>query len=469
MRKLLVGSAVLLSGLALAAPAGAAPWAKVTSDGMTPADQVAVLANPDTSTSVAWNARTSPSTQSLFVTKVSSSGKVGATATVAQDWATLANPALAAGPAGVGSRVFFGGLHTTDTADPNNELNDAVSMDGGASWAVEPASIVGPGDQAYGSPVAAVYTAAGGFKQAWAATLGLFTHADVSPATPTLPHPSAPSPYDVGMATDGGLNLAWYSNNAAAPGVYEMDTALDGSESSAPTLMPGTAGMTFGMSARTPIVALENGEKWLAYPTGTSRLDRIRVWRVPGKGRPGLSTVVGRSSTNSYATITSTANGRLWVSWTDVVDGAARTFARRSNLQRTQWGATVATGAPKQASSAYALDATPVENGELNLFGSFTIAAGPSTATYVTHVLPGLSLARVSGSLADGRERTLRFEVTDAGEPLAKAAVKLGGESAATNSKGIAELTVTGHGSKMTAKASALRYVGADLDLKVRH
>ncbi|MCW2993084.1 MAG: hypothetical protein JWQ18_579 [Conexibacter sp.] len=470
MRTRLAGSAVLLSCLALAAPAGAAPWAKVTSVGTTtPADQVAVLFNSDASTSVAWNARTSPSTQSLFVTKVSSAGKVGATATVAQDWATLANPALAAGPAGVGTRVFFGGIHTTVTGDPNSDLNDAVSTDGGASWAVEPASIVAPGDQAYGSPVAAVYTAAGGFKQAWAATLGLFTHADVSAATPTVAHPSAPSPYDVGMSTDGGLNLAWYSNNAAAPGVYELDLALDGSESTAPALMPGTSGMTFGMSARTPIVALDGGEKWIAYPTGTSRLDRIRVWRVPGKAKPGLSAVLGRTSTNSYATITNTANGRLWVSWTDIVDGAATTYARRSNLDLTAWGATVEAGAPKHATSAYAVDGTPVENGELNLFASFSVGAAPGTATYVTHVLPGLSLARDSGSLTDGKEHTLRFEVTDAGDPVAKATVKLGGESATTNSHGVAELEVTGHGSKMTAKASALRYVGADLDLKVHH
>ena len=73
----------------------------------------------------------------------------------AQDWAALSNPSLAAGPPVVGTRVFFGGLHTTDTSDPNNELNDALSTDGGATWTVDPASIVAPGDQAYGSSVAA--------------------------------------------------------------------------------------------------------------------------------------------------------------------------------------------------------------------------------------------------------------------------------------------------------------------------
>jgi hypothetical protein len=469
MRSHLAVPVALLSCLAVAAPASAASWAKVTSDTMTPADQVAVLANPDDSTSVAWNGRTSPGTQSLFVTKVSGTAKVGATATVASDWVTLSNPALAAGPAGAGTRVFFGGMHTTTTGDPNSDLNDAVSNDGGATWAVDPASIVAPGNQAYGSPAAAVF-AGGGFQEAWAATLGLFTHNGLAPTTPTVTHGAtqAQSPYYAGLATDGNnLNLAWYSNHSGAAGVYEQDVAADGTEQSGPAVMPGTAGMTIGQSARTPIVSV-SGEKWLAYPTGTTKLDKIRVWRVAGGGKSAVSTTVGHSSTNSYATITSTADGRLWVAWTDITGGDATTYARRSNAKRTVWGETVEAGAPKNASGAYAVDGAATGGSELNLFTAFGIGTAQGTATYVTHVLPGLTLERDSGSLTKGDEHTLSFKVTDAGDPVAKATVKLGGDSATTNSKGIAELQVTGHGSKMTATATASHYTGTDLDLKVR-
>jgi hypothetical protein len=152
MRTRLAVPAVLLAGLVMAAPAVAAPWSRVTAPDGTPADQIGLEYNAGGTTSVAWTRRTSPSTQSLFVTRVAGS-RVGATTTVAAGWATLANPAVVRGGLTGQTRLFFGGMRTTDTADPNNELNSALSTDDGQTWVIDPASVVAPGTLAYGSPV----------------------------------------------------------------------------------------------------------------------------------------------------------------------------------------------------------------------------------------------------------------------------------------------------------------------------
>jgi hypothetical protein len=467
MRTRLAVPAVLLAGLALAAPAVAAPWSRVTTPDGTSADQVGLAYNTDASTSVAWTRRTSPTTQSLFVTRVTNS-RPGPTSTVAADWATLANPAIVRGELTGQTRVFFGGRHSTDETDPYVEQNSAVSTDDGRTWALEAASTVAPGTLAYGSPMAATFNGAAGFQTAWASTLGLFTHTGIDQNVPVVPHPSAPSAYDPGLAPGSVLGLAWYSNDSAAPGVYAVRLDQGGGEQSAPMRMPGTDRMTFGMSARTPITLRDGGgvrqDHYVAYPTGTSLLNRIRVWKVGSSSAP----VVGRSSVNSYATVTITPRGRLWVAWTDRIDGDAKVFARRSNPDVTKWGAIVEAGAPRGAQSAYAIDGMANESNELDAYTSFSIGESENTATYVTHVLPGLTLARLSGRLDDDEENTIRFKVTDAGDPVEGARVRIGGKRATTDEDGIAEIEVRGRGTKMKARATMERYVKAELELRVR-
>ena len=61
--------------------------------------------------------------------------------------------ALTAVPGGI--RVVWGAIRSTDTSDPNQDLNTALSTDGGASWQLTPGSIIPRGAQAYGSDASA--------------------------------------------------------------------------------------------------------------------------------------------------------------------------------------------------------------------------------------------------------------------------------------------------------------------------
>src|SRR5947209_14066721 len=157
--KLAAAAAAIVLAMLPAAANAASPWHQVTASNGGNIDQVGLLRTADGTLHVAWQIRTGGNTYDLRHTSISPSGAVQATTSIVTGWAGLNNPALVTAPGGT-LRVFFGGIHTTAFDDPNQDLNTATSGDGGATWTVQPGDVAAPGDQAYGSPVAA--TAVGG-------------------------------------------------------------------------------------------------------------------------------------------------------------------------------------------------------------------------------------------------------------------------------------------------------------------
>ena len=85
------------------------------------------------------------------------------------------------------------------------------------------------------------------------------------------------------------------------------------------------------------------------------------------------------------------ANGRLWAVWTDGSFGSQHVLAARSNKQGSVFGQPVDLGAAKDANSTYAVDADATAT-SLDVLAHFGIGTSSSTSTFVTRVLPGLTL-----------------------------------------------------------------------------
>ena len=119
---------------------------------------------------------------------------------------------------------------------------------------------------------------------AWAGTLGTWTHAGLTPATPNFDHqaPLGNYGYDPGIAMDAGgkAMIAWYSNATGHLGPFAQGVNPDGSPLGSALNMPGTSNMNVGMLSRTPIVARAGGGFYVAYPTGYPTQDSVRVWAV---------------------------------------------------------------------------------------------------------------------------------------------------------------------------------------------
>lgn len=435
--------------LAAAPTAHAATWKRVTAEGGNSIDQVGLARTGEGVLHVAWHKG-----PDLLHTAISPDGRIGATTPIQSGWTGHQDAALTAVPGGL--RAFWGAIRTTDTNDPNQDLNTAFSADGGASWQLTPGSIIPRGAQAYGSDASATTLPTGTTLQAWAGTLGTWVHAGLDPATPNTNFMAAIGNYGnyPGIASDasGRAMLAWFSSAAANRGVLAQGVNADGSPSGAVLAMPGSAVMEGGGTvSKTPIVArTSSGGFYVGYAIGYPSANQVRVWRVGASS----AALLDRTDANSQVTLAAGPNGRIWAVWSDGTFGEPRVLAARSNPEATTFGAPVDAGSVKDAHSTYSVDASATA-GALDILALFGTGAESGGSTYHARVEPGLTLkARKSG----GR---VTFTVTDAGDPVRGARVKAG-RSGRTNSKGRVTLPLR----RGTATATAGGYEKATVRVR---
>lgn len=450
--------------LVLAPSAQAAGWQRVTAPDGANTDQVGLLRTPDGTLHVAWRHRNG-SLEDLLHTTIGAGGKLGATTPIVTGWANVQNPALVSVPGGI--RAFWGALRSTNTNDPIDTIATALSPNGGSSWALQPTSVVPDDAQAYASPASAAVLRNGTPLETWFGTFGVWVHAglaDTPGSNHNLQAPLGCCGYDsnIAVGADGRPVVTWFSNATGHLGVYAQGVAADGSPLGSPVNMPGTSDMAVGQTGRTPIAARAGGGVYVATGAGYPSLNRVRVWRVGAQ----RSTVVGKASGGTSATVAADADGRIWVAWEDDRGADPRVYARRSNRSGTAWGATVDVGRPKGAAGAYHLDASAIGS-SLDVLTSFVLGSGSPLATYHRRVRPGLTLKAKPGAVRRGKDVKVTFRVLDAGDPVKGAKVRAGGDSAKTNAKGRVTLTVHA-GKRATARATAPGYTGAVRKLKVR-
>jgi hypothetical protein len=449
VKRLILAAALAL--VAASAPAAdAAPWRQVTASGGDSIDQVGLVRTSDGVLHVAWH-----KDRDLLHTAIDRRGRIGATTPIQSGWTGHMDAALTA--AGGGIRVVWGAIRTTDPNEPNQDLNTALSTDGGISWQLTPGSIIPLGAQAYGSDASATTLPNGTVLQAWAGTLGTWVHSGLSPATPNSDYqgPLGPYGYGPGLASDAGgrAMMAWFSSSAAHRGVLAQGVNANGSPAGAAMTMPGSKVMEGGGTvSRTPIVArADNGGFYVAYALGYPTANRVRVWRVGASA----TTLLARTDANSQVTLAADPKGRIWAVWSDGTFGETHVLAARSNPEATKFGARVDAGAVRGAHSTYSVDASATSSALdiLALFGTGNSSGG---ATYVKHIKPGLTL---KARKHDGR---VTFTVTDAGDAVRGATVRAAGHSGRTNGKGRVTLTLK----RGRARATAPGYAPARLRVR---
>ena len=253
--------------------------------------------------------------------------------------------------------------------------------------------------------------------------------------------------------------MAWYSNASGHLGVLAQGVNADGSPIGAASTMPNTGDMQVGMLGRTPLAARRGGGLYVAYPTP----NQIRVWRVGAGNAPAIGRVGGSGS--PAVAIAPADGGRLWVLWTKGF-GDPDVLARRSNRQATRFGAVVNAGHPRDARQAYKLDASATD-GALDVLANFNIGTTSTAVTSYRRILPGLTLGARPRRAARGEPTEVRFTVLDAGDPVQGARVTVRGESATTDSRGRATLSLSSRRA-VTARATRTGYTAARKRLGLR-
>ena len=451
----------LLAVLTAAPTATAAPWKRVTSEDGSGIDQVGFARTGDGVLHLAWHHPTGPNTEDLLHTVISRQGRIGATNAIQSGWTGFSNPALVVDPGGL--RAFWGGFRTTDSSDPQREINTALSPDGGASWALQPGQVNPGGGQSYASPITATVRADGTTLQGWSGTLGTWVHAGLSPLSPNHNYMEGKQyGNDPKLVTDttGRSWMAWYSSDSSQLGVLAQQVGAGGEPVGSPLTMPGTGAMTIGMIGRTPFVARSGGGVYAAYPAPQAQ-NQVRVWRVGAGNAP----IVARKAGSGPVTVVAADDGRLWAIWDDRGGIDASIHARRSNRGATRWGAEVTARRPRGTLQAYRLDGSAV-GGAVDVLGVFNLGTTTNAATFHRRLLPGLSLSAAPARLRRGRSTEVRFTVRDAGAAVRGARVSAGGKSGTTDGGGHVELDLPGRA--VTATATKSGYAKDTLRLKAR-
>jgi hypothetical protein len=412
---------------------------------------------------VAWQRKNGTQVDLVHSTLSLEGRPVGQPVTMFQGWAALNNPDLLVQPDG-SLRVFFGGIRSIRSTDPNQSLNTAVAPPSGESWELQDGR-ASAGTSAYASPVGATLLRDGTPAAAWAVTGGLFVHVGVDPTEADQRYQDACCAYQPALATDattGEVVLGWYSNAAGQNGLYTQTVAPARGPRQ---YLPGSAddGRNSALSIDQKMALSARREAagvYAAYGTGYPTFKKVVLWRH-GTASP---VTVASAEGARHVNLAAAPEGRLWVMWAR----AGRLYAVRTNRAAARFGPTLAVDAPAGTDVVFKLKGEG-SLGPLDLFTRVGRHGAPGTAAWHTRLLPPLALSAAPASFEAKQGGRITFTVTDVGDPVAGAAVSFAGQTLTTDDRGQATASVAkGRATSMDATARRWGYTTATARIRAR-
>jgi hypothetical protein len=273
--------------------------------------------------------------------------------------------------------------------------------------------------------------------------------------------------FPAGMANDmtgnGHFYASWaqvFSVPGSRDGIYVKDVT-----SGATFKAPGTGTST--VSSDFPIIAnmaTTNSNThpgvFLAYCGNSAPCKTIALWRVgAAKAVP-----VPSSGGAFWVSIAQGPAGRIWVAWYNTLTN--RVLVTRSNKADNRFGPVEAYGTPCFEHGLLGLGGSPLARLDVGLS---CVNGKLVAAQYVTQVLAALTLSAPGSVKAGASGVTVTVAVSDAGDPVAGATVKIDGKSAVTNAAGKASIHLPGSikAGKYAVTAAAANYRTATMQLTV--
>lgn len=447
--------AVLVAVLLVAVPtssgasAGApGTWAQVTKGDRRSTDDVGLARTKDGVLHVLWERREGRSSTGIAHTTIGKGGKPGRTTAVVTAAQAVDNPAVLVLPDGR-LQAFFAAL---GSSVPQGGVTGAVAPASGVGWKKQ--GVRSSSTTSAVGPVGAALTADGTPAFAYSASFRLAVHigTDAGDADLALSPSKQCCDYVPELATDaetGQTILAWYSNAKGRPGTWTRQVAPSvGKPRLAPRSVAG--GKSVGVDQHVALSSrLGAPGVFLGYCSGYPVCTSVLLWRV-GAGKPLR---VAGSSDAEDVDVTPGPGGRLWVAWHD--GRTKQVYATRTNTAATRVGPVVVVPPPAGATAMWKL-AGEGSTGALDLLVGATVRG--SLQTWHIRVLPRLELVAKKQSTA------VTLTVTDAGDPVAGATVKLGARTLKTNAAGV--VTAPAPTGAVAATASRVGYQAATITIK---
>jgi hypothetical protein len=197
------------------------------------------------------------------------------------------------------------------------------------------------------------------------------------------------------------------------------------------------------------------GGVYVAYKMGYPSPKQIRILRVD----TGATLDFPVSGNVRSISMGADPVGRIWVAWNQ--DNRMR--AVHTNRAGTQLGAIGSWGAPRGTSTMWKTTTAGSEGG-----ADVVVTATTQSAINVWHtqILRTLSVSADPASVRRGGR--VEFRVSDAGDPVAGATVRLGSRTARTNAAGKATIAAPGSRGSVRVKVSKDGYNGNSTSVRVR-
>jgi hypothetical protein len=436
-------------------------WQQV-SDGSVPADAAPAVYRYGNTLQVAWVKQTgvTSAVRTRMYNALTGAPEGGIT-TVISGWSSLNDQVALTTYNGQRMLVFAGIQNISDyplTQFDQGTLYYALSSDG-VNWTVQSGSISQDTDVLAAIGFSAIDDA-GTPMTAFAVSPHSYVgiHRDVSasvPAsTPDTTTASAPAccVYYPGLGLDTKSHavwVAWYDNahKKGWEGINAQQVYPAGAHVHAPLSSATSLGQQVSQDPEqtVQVAARAGGGLYTGYMTGYPSTTKVVVWKL-GAANPTF-TIPVHDGNVGLVSVSSSVGGRIWVSWVDPV--THRLQASRTNAAVTRIGAIRTLTLLKPAFTA-GNSVGDGSTGALDLVA--TRSSGSSAISYFTRILPGLS-GSVSKSRVAPRGGFV-VTVTDAGAPVAGAAVHFGGSTKHTNAKGKVTFTVPAHAKKGRASVT---------------
>jgi hypothetical protein len=401
---------------------------------------------------VGWARAAGPTAASILHSSISANAKTVSGPDTIITYPGGANQSVALVPFSGGIRAFFAGL------DPSSSLDRAmatgVSANGQAWTSFQAASK--PGNNA--KPV---YTALGldaklGLDgspfSAWGdsdPTGGGF-HIGLNPNPPDGEFPAA-----TGLQTDPGVGvdsqsgqvfLAW--NDGDTQTVMVMGISPQGQPVTLPNSAAAQTGHRVGVTGRIGAPGV-----FVAFTQGTNQFTG-----KPALFRVDSSKVIRRSKgSGEKVSVAAAPSGRLWLFWKK----QGTVFAARTNKAATKFGALRKIRVPGGSGATIFDIAGEASRGPLDLLALVDPPSGP-LANYHQRILPGLTL-----KASHKKNGKTALKVTDAGQPVAGAKVKVKGDGTKTTGSGGTVAFSLAKG-RHTVTATKKGYAAAKLSVRAK-
>jgi hypothetical protein len=400
---------------------------------------------------VVWRQDQSPSEDAYVTAAVDGTGAVALGATPMWSWQTLTeNPSL----------ISVGGQHFLSFSGLNPGRTGAqyfATAPDFTSWTVSSGSM-SETQSAYASYGSDAIDNAG--TPVWVGNAGSSTgirwHVGTSDSSPAPPGSDQSyklagcCTYDAAAARDeatGIVYAAFYSNaSATTENGIQVGQILPASAGWGQA--PGSLKVTDGRASsldpgqRIAMVSRPGGGVYLAYVMGYPTADGIRILNAATGG----TLDIGGSKGAQHVAMSAEPDGRLWVTW----HRGTRVYAVHTNPAVTQLGAIGSWGAPPGTSTLWKSEAAGTAGGV-----SLVYTATTQNAINVWHRLVNRTLSVKAAPTKVKRGANVKVTVTDAGDAVAGAKVKIGSKTGTTNSAG--KVTIKAPSAKGSKKVVATK------------